>query len=75
MRPLRFFSNLLALALLLCACSTDFVSPEDPRCTIYTAEDEPAEITRWQIEHCERVRVFVVVFDGTVAYSYERSSP
>lgn len=60
--------------LLLVGCSTELVAPEDPRCTIYVAEGEPAEITRWMIDHCEKVRVFVVRFDETVAYSYDRST-
>jgi hypothetical protein len=55
-----------ALALLvLAACSTDFVAPEDERCTLYVAEGEAADITRWQIEHCASVRVIVVKLGGT----------
>jgi hypothetical protein len=66
---------LLLAAVALVACSTDFVAPEDERCTIYVGVGEPAEINRWQIDHCESVRVFVVRFDGSVLYSYERSVP
>lgn len=66
----------LLLLLALAACSTDFVSPEDERCTIYVHEDDDAyEINRWQIDHCESVRVIVVRFDGTVLNSFERSLP
>lgn len=53
----------VALWLLLLAplaCSTDFVAPEDDRCTIVTAPGETVEITRWMIEHCESVRVVVL---------------
>jgi hypothetical protein len=56
----------LALLLALAACTTDFLGPDDPAfddaCTLYVGEGEPAEITRWQIEHCEHVRVVVVRF-------------
>ena len=51
-------TTLMALA----GCSTSLVAPEDERCTIYVGVGETAEITRWQIEHCERVRVVVVEF-------------
>ena len=54
------------MVLMLVGCSTDFVAPEDDRCTLYVAEGEPAHITRWQIDNCEAVRVIVVRFDGTV---------
>lgn len=53
----------LALALVLAACSTDFVAPEDPRCTIHVGEGESYQINRWQIDHCESVRVIVVRFE------------
>lgn len=65
---------LWGLVAALMACSTDFVAPEDPRCTIYVPEGtEYYEINRWQIDNCESVRVLVVRFDGTVLHSYERS--
>jgi hypothetical protein len=56
----------LALLLALAACTSDFVGPDDPTfdelCTLYVGEGESAEITRWQIEHCETVRIVVVRF-------------
>lgn len=52
------------------ACHTDFVSPEDDRCTIYVDVGEYAEINRWQIDNCESVRVFVrITQDGTRHHS------
>lgn len=51
-------------ALLLAACSSDFVAPEDERCTLYVAEGEVARITRWQIDNCASVRVVVVKFES-----------
>lgn len=59
----------LALLLALAAC-TDPIGPEDPRheelCTIYVGVGERAEITRWMLEHCETVSVWVVKFDGSM---------
>lgn len=57
--------SVLALLLALGAC-TDFIGPDDPDyeelCTIYAAEGEVVEITKWQLDNCERIRVVVVHF-------------
>lgn len=53
----------LAFLFLLAACTTDFVSPEDERCTLYIGEGETVNINRWQIDNCESVRVIVVKFN------------
>ena len=51
---------LLLTALLLTGCSTDLVAPEDERCTVYVVDiGEAYEITRWQMENCEAIRVLV----------------
>lgn len=65
MRPAR-----LLPALALVGCSTELIGPEDPRfddaCVLYVEEDQPAEISRWMLEHCETVLVLVVTFEGAV---------
>lgn len=73
LRPTFYW--VIPCALLLAACSTDFVAPEDERCTLYTTPDEPAEITRWMIEHCESVRVIVLVPAASASHSPRVTTP
>ncbi len=61
MRPAR-----LLPALALVGCSPDLIAPEDPSfedlCTLYLTEGEQASISRWQLENCETIAIFVVRF-------------
>lgn len=73
MKPMNRLA-VLVLAVVIAACNPfapELVSVEDERCWIDVAEDATGyEIDRWQIQHCERVRVLVVRF-GLVVEGFD----